>query len=126
MRILVADDDPTNLEILNVILTGAGHRVVLVSDAPTALATARTFQPDFVMMDAVMPGEFGGIEGIRRLRADPAFRGLIICQSAKASQVDQAEALSAGAMAYLTKPYRRRDVLGMIERLSMLTVKTDR
>lgn len=117
LKVLVADDDPNNLEILNVILTGAGHRVVLVTSGPEAVARARDLRPDVVFMDAVMPGEYGGLEAIRRLKAMADFHGLIICQSARASGVDQAEGRNAGADAYLTKPYRRRDVLDLLQRL---------
>lgn len=118
LKVLVADDDPTNLEILNVILTGAGHRVLLVTSGPEAVARAPDFQPDLVFMDAVMPGAYGGLEAIRRLKAMPDFRGVIVCQSARASGVDQLEGKAAGADAYLTKPFRRRDVLDLMQELS--------
>lgn len=116
-KVLVADDDPNNLEILNVILTGAGHRVLLVTNGPDAVATAREFEPDLVMMDAVMPGAYSGLEAIRRLKAEPDFHGLIICQSARASGVDMAAGRAAGADAYLTKPFKRKDVLELLQTL---------
>jgi CheY-like chemotaxis protein len=72
-------------------------------------------KPDLVFMDILMPGEYNGLEAIRRLKADPAFTGKIICQSAKASGHDHQEGLAAGADGYLTKPFRRQDVLSLLQ-----------
>ncbi len=118
LNVLVADDDAYNLEILNVILTGEGHRVILVTNGPEAVERARELHPDLVFMDAVMPGEYDGLEAIRRLKELPGFDALVICQSARASGVDRSAGLAAGADAYLTKPFKRRDVLALLEEMS--------
>lgn len=118
LKILVADDDPTNLEVLNVMLTMEGHRVLLVSDGPAAVAAARDFEPDVIFMDGVMPGEYDGLEAIRRLKEEEGFQGVLILQSANASGVDQRRGLSTGADHYLVKPFKRRDVLEVLERFA--------
>ena len=118
LKILVADDDPTNLEVLNVMLTMEGHRVVLVSSGPAAVATALEFDPDLIFMDAVMPGEYDGLEAIRRLKVHHAYKGVIILQSANASGVDQKRGLSTGADYYLVKPFKRKDVIQILERFA--------
>lgn len=122
LRVLVADDDRTNLELLNVILTSEGHRVILAQTGPAAVSLAEQDPPDLVLMDGYMPGEYDGIEATRRIKALPNFKGLVIIQSARASKIDQQIGLSTGADAYLTKPFRRRDVLGLIDHLLARTV----
>lgn len=114
-RILVADDIPFNAEMLAVILSGAGYQVDVVHDAVLAVAKTQELRPDCIFMDVVMPGEFNGIEAIRRIRTMD-YRPLIICQSAQAGNACIQEALDAGADECLVKPFKRRDVLEVLER----------
>ena len=115
LKILVVDDEPTNSEILTVMLEREGHQVLVASNAPMGVQMALEAKPDLIFMDILMPGEYNGLEAIRRLKADPAFTGKIICQSAKASGQDHQEGLAAGADGYLTKPFRRQEVLSLLE-----------
>lgn len=115
LKILVVDDEPTNSEILTVMLEREGHEVLTASNAPMGVQLAHEAHPDLIFMDVLMPGEYNGLEAIRRLKADPAFLGKIICQSAKASGQDHQQGLAAGADGYLTKPFRRQDVLSLLE-----------
>lgn len=118
LKILVVEDEPTNAEILSILLTREGHQVVTASDGPSGVKAALEEKPDLVFMDVLMPGEFDGLEATRRLKADPSFAGLIICQSARASGADQQEGLVSGADGYLTKPFKRQDVLAVIEQFA--------
>lgn len=118
LKILVVEDEPTNAEILSILLSREGHEVTTASDGPSGVAKALETHPDLVFMDVLMPGEFDGLEATRRLKADPSFKGLIICQSARASGADQQEGLVSGADGYLTKPFKRQDVLNVIEQFS--------
>jgi CheY-like chemotaxis protein len=117
VKVLVVDDDPSNLEILGIVLETDGYEVDVckVTDGPSAVAKALEWHPDLVFMDAIMPGEYDGLEATRRLKANRDFHGVIILQSARASQVDQAQGLDAGADAYLTKPYKRKDVIKLLD-----------
>lgn len=115
LKILVVDDEPTNAEILTVMLEREGHEVLTAASGPAGVELALESKPDLVFMDILMPGEYNGLEAIRRLKADPAFTGKIICQSAKASGQDHQEGLKAGADGYLTKPFRRQEVLSLLE-----------
>lgn len=115
LKILVVDDEPTNAEILTVMLEREGHEILTAANAPAGVQIALGAKPDLVFMDILMPGEYNGLEAIRRLKADPGFDGKIICQSAKASGHDHQAGLSAGADGYLTKPFRRQDVLSLLE-----------
>lgn len=114
MKILVVDDEPTNAEILSLLLTREGHQVSIASDGPSGVEAALRLQPDMVFMDVLMPGDYDGLEAIRRIKEDPTFTGIVICQSARASGSDQEEGLVSGADGYLTKPFKRRDVLDLI------------
>ena len=115
LKILVVDDEPTNTEILTVMLEREGHAILTATNAPTGVQVAREAHPDLIFMGVLMPGEYNGLEAIRRLKADPDFKGKIICQSAKASGQDHQQGLAAGADGYLTKPFRRQDVLSLME-----------
>lgn len=119
LKIVVADDVSDNAEILHIMLARLGHQVVTAADAPTAERLALEHGPDVVFMDIVMPGAYDGLEAIRRLRQQHAFRGIIVCQTAQASAGNVAEALSAGADTCLTKPFKYRDVLSLIERYTV-------
>lgn len=114
LKILVVEDEPTNAEILSILLTREGHQVITASDGPSGVKAALEEQPDLVFMDVLMPGEFDGLEATRRLKANGSFHGIIICQSARASGADQQEGLVSGADGYLTKPFKRQDVLAII------------
>ncbi len=88
------------------------------SDGPSGVKAALAERPDLVFMDVLMPGEFDGLEATRRLKSDPTFHGIIICQSARASGADQQEGLGSGADGYLTKPFKRQDVLAVIDQFA--------
>lgn len=115
LKILIVEDEPTNAEILTVMLEREGHQVLTAPNAPMGVKLALETHPDVVFMDILMPGEYNGLEAVRRLKASPEFTGKIICQSAKASGLDHQQGLAAGADGYLTKPFRRQDVLSLLE-----------
>lgn len=120
VRVLVVDDDPTNLQIVTIVLRTDGYEVDVTEaqDAPSAVAMAREVNPDLVFMDVRMPGEYDGLEGIRRLRADPQFHGVIVLVSALARPEDIQRGREVGADAYLTKPFKRKDVVDLLDRFA--------
>lgn len=119
LNILIADDEPSNLELLQVILETAGHRVTAVEDGHQAiehaLSAAGEGRPyDLYLLDVFMPVK-NGIEAVRALRAHPGTSDApIVCVSAKASQVHEAEAMAAGSDAYVRKPIMRRPFLAAL------------
>lgn len=113
LNVLVVEDEPSNREIAEIILASAGHRVFMAADGQEALRLLldEGQQVDVVLMDILMP-VMNGLEATRALRADPRTRDLpIICVSAKASGSDQESGLSAGCSHYLSKPFKRRQLL---------------
>jgi two-component system, cell cycle response regulator DivK len=75
--ILIVDDNPINLKLARVLLTGEGYQVCTATDAEEALEVLRQFKPRLILMDIQLPG-MDGLTLTRRLKADPATKDAII------------------------------------------------
>lgn len=102
--ILVVDDSPTNRLLLVTVLGYAGHHVIEAADGAEALEIARTWHPDLVITDIVMPN-MGGAELIRGLRADPVLAHIPVIFYTASTSWDDAWALaeSCGVSAVIGK-----------------------
>ncbi|MBI2218761.1 MAG: response regulator [Candidatus Rokubacteria bacterium] len=106
--ILVVDDNPVNLKLMRVLLTGEGYEVRTASDAEEALGILERFTPRLIVMDIELPG-MDGLELTRRLKADPSMRSTIILGiTAYAMKGDDERVLAAGCDGYLAKPVDTR------------------
>ena len=102
--ILIVDDNPQNLKLARVLLSGEGYEVRTATDAESALELLATFHPRLILMDIQLPG-MDGLELTRRLKADPARRDIvIIALTAYAMKGDDVKALAAGCDDYVPKP----------------------
>jgi adenylate cyclase len=120
-RLLVADDNPLNVDILRTRLTVQGYEVLTASEGVTALALARKEQPDLLLLDIMMPG-LDGLEVCRRLKTDPALPFMpVILVTAKADSRDVVAGLDAGADEYLPKPVDQAALVARVR--SMLRIK---
>jgi class 3 adenylate cyclase len=120
-RILVADDNPANVDILQTRLAVHGYEIVTASDGEEALAVAREKQPDLILLDVMMP-RMDGLEVCRRLKADTALPFIpIILVTAKADSKDIVAGLEAGGDEYLTKPVDQAALVARVK--SMLRIK---
>ena len=121
LRVLVADDNPTNREVLGRILERGGNSVVLVDDGQRALDELERERPDIVLLDRNMPG-LGGIETLQAMRL--ILRGHerlpILMLSADVTPEVKHEALEAGFDAFLPKPI---EALRLLEEIQALTAK---
>jgi two-component system sensor histidine kinase RpfC len=119
LRILVADDNPTNREVVGKILERSGHDVTLVNDGEQALDAIEHQAPNLVILDRNMPG-MGGMEALQALRL--MMRGRerlpVIMLSADVTPEAKREALEAGADAFLPKPIEALRLLDEIQRLA--------
>src|SRR5690606_32459786 len=103
-RILVVDDHPDNVEIINVRLSSRGYEIETASNGEEALGQVRESPPDLILLDVMMP-LMDGYEVSRRIKNDPALPFIpIILVTARDSTQDKVEGLDAGADDYLTKP----------------------
>jgi adenylate cyclase len=103
-RVLIADDNPTNVRILRARLAGEGYDIVTAADGEEALAVARETRPDLILLDVMMP-KLDGLEVCRRLKAMPDLPFTpIIMVTAMTDAKDVVAGLEAGADEYLGKP----------------------
>jgi two-component system sensor histidine kinase RpfC len=118
LRVLVADDNPTNREVIGKILERGGHTVVLANDGEQALDALQREAFDTVILDRNMPG-VGGIEALQALRLMTRGRERlpVIILSADATPATKREALEAGADAFLPKPVEALRLLEEIQTL---------
>lgn len=112
--ILIVDDNPLNMKLVNVLLTGEGYEVRTASDAQEALALVRECPPRLILMDIQLPG-IDGLELTRRLKADPATRDIaIIGLTAYAMKGDEQRIRAAGCDGYIPKPIDTRTLPGFV------------
>ncbi len=120
-RILIVDDNPTNVKVLQTRLRVEGYEVITAADGEEGLAAAREQTPDLILLDVMMP-KLDGFEVCRRLRADSAFPFTpIILVTAMADSKDVIEGLEAGGDEYLTKPVDHAALSARVR--SMLRIK---
>jgi CheY-like chemotaxis protein len=120
LRVLVVDDNPTNLKLACDILQTAGYEVMRAVNADEALAIVRIARLDVILMDIELPG-MDGLSLTRMLKADEATRSIpIIALTAFAMKGDEARALQAGCNGYITKPIDTRkfpvQIAGMLQK----------
>ncbi len=120
-RILIADDNPENLNIFQARLAAHGYEILTAADGEEALAIARGKQPDLILLDVMMP-KMDGIEACRHLKADPSLPFVpIIMVTAKTDSRDVVAGLEAGADEYLPKPVDHAALVARVK--SMLRIK---
>ena len=104
-KILVVDDEPTIVRLMEFILARQGHEMIVAVNGEEALEKIKSQQPDLVLLDIMMP-RIDGYEVAQRLRADPATASLpIIMLSAKAQDEDIRKGVEVGVDEYVTKPF---------------------
>lgn len=112
-RVLIVDDEPVIRMDLRAMLESMGHTVVGEADnGETALALARSLQPDLVIVDIMMPG-MDGIELSRRLAKERIAPVLILTAYSEEAMIEGAD--RAGVLGYLVKPFREADLAPAIQ-----------
>jgi two-component system, OmpR family, phosphate regulon response regulator PhoB len=120
-KILIVDDHEKIRELVGATLDGIDdYQIFEANNGKQAVELARKEQPDLVLMDVTMPGEYDGLEATRMLKGDPSTRGIhIIMLTAKGQAVDKEEGKQAGADGYFVKPFSPIELIRRIE--SVLT-----
>jgi two-component system, OmpR family, alkaline phosphatase synthesis response regulator PhoP len=116
-RVLICDDDPLLLELMEFRLSGKGFVVSTAADGAEALEKARGQVPDVVVLDAMMP-RVDGFQVLKSIKDDPALAGtVVIMLTARKSERDIVSALEKGADDYLVKPFIPEELLARMNRL---------
>ncbi|MBC8074920.1 MAG: response regulator [Chloroflexales bacterium] len=114
-RILVADDEPTVCQLLELVLTTEGYDVLIASNGDELVRTAQEQMPDLLLVDVMMP-QLDGYEAIRQLRNDTRTAHLpMIILTARANPSDLVTGFETGADDYITKPFHLPELLARIK-----------
>lgn len=116
-KILVVDDEPHIVRLVQVNLEKAGYTVSTASNGREALDVVEEVQPDLVVLDVMMP-EMDGLEALKRLKENPVTSEIpVILLTAKAQDADVFEGWKSGADLYLTKPFNPGELLLFVQRI---------
>ena len=120
-KILIVDDNPTNLEILSNYLIQSGYAVFVKKSGLKALESLEMHRPDIILLDVVMP-EIDGFETCRRLKENDLTKDIpVIFMTALSDIDDKVRGLQLGAVDYITKPFHQEEVLERVN--THLTIK---
>ncbi len=121
--ILIADDSPTEIFVLQQILEQHDHTILTAEDGEQAIELVREKRPDLVLMDVVMP-KLNGFQATRRLHKDPDTSNIpVIIVSSKDQETDRLWGLRQGAKGYLGKPVTEAALLDEVNRALLLDNK---
>lgn len=114
-RILAVDDDPRIRRFVTKALREAGHEVVAVEDAESAMAQLLATQPDLFLLDINLPG-MNGIVLTQKLQEQRATRQVpVVILSVRTDPRDKVAAYASGAVTYLEKPFKKQDLLDAVK-----------
>ena len=116
-RILIADDNQQNAELLEAHLDGTGYDTRVVYSGEDALAAARDWKPDVILLDVMMP-KLSGFEVCKKLKADPAGKRIMILMVTALNELGDIErAVQAGTDDFLSKPVNKLELLDRVQSL---------
>ncbi|BAY08204.1 hybrid sensor histidine kinase/response regulator [Calothrix sp. NIES-2098] len=119
--ILVIDDEPDNFDVVETLLDGENYRLCYAPSGQQALDRLKSFQPDVILLDIMMP-DLDGMEVCRRIKADPQWQVVpIIVVTALTSKEDLAKCLATGADDFISKPISGVELRARVN--SMLRIK---
>lgn len=114
-RVLVIDDSPTIVRVVQLVLTKAGFEVTSAADGEFGLTAARAQRPDLILLDFVMP-RMNGYQVCRELAADPSLNDVpVVLMSAKGDQVGERFVKVMGIVDYITKPFSPEAITAVVQ-----------
>ena len=112
---LIADDESGIRSLVRMTLERDSYQILEASDGEEAIALAREFHPEVVLLDVMMPG-LSGFDVCRALKGDPTTaEATVVLLTAKAQESDRAEGIAAGADDYFTKPFSPISLLRKVD-----------
>jgi len=116
-RVLIADDEPNIVTSLEFLMGRCGYEVAVARNGEEVLALVESFRPDLILLDVMMPLG-SGYEVCRRIRErEGAGSVRIVMLSARGREAEVTKGLSAGADAYVTKPFSNRELVAQVAAL---------
>lgn len=123
-KILIVDDDPTNIRFLNEVLND-DYDITSVSTGEDALNAIEEFNPHIILLDIMLPG-MDGYEVCQKIRANEKYDAVkIVLISAKAMEFEKKKGFEVGGDAYITKPFDHLKLLNQIQSMLQDTVATN-
>ena len=121
-KILIADDNVPNVELLDAYLSGRDYEIETAGDGAETLEKVKSFAPDLILLDIMMP-KLSGFEVCEKLRADPQTKDIMILMVTALTELGDIErAVNAGCDDYLSKPVNKHELLKRVE--TLLRVRT--
>jgi CheY-like chemotaxis protein len=115
MKLLVIEDQVTELKLVHHVLTAAGHEVSNAEAAELAFSAIAQDRPQLILLDMALPG-MNGLELVRKLKAEPATRDIyVVAVTSYPERYSRTEALAAGCDAYLFKPLSTRNLPAQLD-----------
>lgn len=115
-RILIAEDDPNTIKLLNYRMQSMGHETISAIDGGKALEMATKEKPDLILLDILMP-VMSGVQVLRKLKSQDETKNIpVIMLTAKAQEEDIVGALEGGALDYVTKPFSFAELAARVNR----------
>lgn len=116
-RILIVDDEPNIVTLLEFLMRGSDYEVRVARNGEEALRRAESFRPDLVLLDVMMP-QRSGFEVCQKIRENPALRDVkIVMLTAKGRDLEKDRGLNLGANAYVTKPFSTKELMNTVRGL---------
>ena len=116
-RVLLVEDNPAAMDVMQKELEFLGYEVLLAADGEKAINVAQTDQPDVIVMDILMP-KMDGLEAASRLRENPKTKAIpILAATAKAMPGDREQCLESGCDDYIAKPFTHKELDAVIKKL---------
>jgi len=124
-RILIADDNSTNVELLEAYLSGVECDTEVAVDGRDTLDKVAAFQPDLILLDIMMP-KLSGFEVCQKLKSDPKTKGIMVLMVTALNELGDIErAVNSGTDDFLSKPVNKVELLKRVENMLRLRHVTD-
>ena len=124
-KVLIADDNLTNVELLEAYLSELDCEIAVATDGRETLDKVAEFQPDLILLDIMMP-KLSGFEVCRQVKQDPATKHIMILMVTALNELGDIErAVSAGCDDFLSKPINKLELLKRVENMLKLREVTD-
>ena len=124
-KILIADDNVPNIELLEAYLGGLDYAIDTAEDGAETLEKVKTFAPDLILLDIMMP-KLSGFEVCQKLKNDPKTQGIMILMVTALTELGDIErAVNAGCDDYLSKPVNKFELLKRVDNMLRLRFVTN-